>query len=241
MASPLFGMALINAVLFGTHGFVMRKLEPNGGIPQRHNVCIAGMFAGFLQTIICCPSELIKLRMQIQAIGQEGPGLLAMRKSSYVGPLATVRNIYRKEGLLALNKGYVVTLWREVPAFGAYFTTYDFLCTEWASWRNIPMDSIGPVPLCLAGGLSGISAWVITYPFDVVKSRLQIDGVTSEPQYKGIVDCFSKSYRSDGISVFVRGLYSTLLRAFPTNAATFCTYTLVLRYWRRHDQNYQPM
>ena len=241
MASPLFGMALINAVLFGTNGFVMRKLEPNGGTPQLRNVCIAGMSAGFVQTIICCPSELIKLRMQIQAIGQEGPGLLSMRKSSYIGPLVTIRNIYRTEGLLALNKGYVVTLWREVPSYGAYFTTNNLLCAKWASWRNIPVDSIGPVVLGLAGGVSGIAAWVITYPFDVVKSRLQVDGVTSEPKYKGIVDCFSKSYRSDGITVFVRGLNSTVIRAFPTNAATWCTYTLVLRYWKRYDQNRQQL
>lgn len=237
MASPLFGMALINAVLFGTHGFVMRKLEPNGGQPQLRNVCLAGMVAGALQTIICCPSELIKLRMQIQAIGQEGPGLLGMRKSSYVGPLATIKNIYRTEGLLALNRGYVVTMFREVPSFGSYFTTYDVLCRSWSLWRNIPVDSIGPVPLCIAGGFSGIVAWVVTYPFDVVKSRLQVDGVKTERQYKGIVDCFRKSYRADGPSVFVRGLNSTLIRAFPTNAATFCTYTLVLRYWRRYDQH----
>lgn len=28
-----------------------------------------------------------------------------------------------------------------------------------------------------AGGVSGISYWVLTYPFDVLKSRIQADGL----------------------------------------------------------------
>ena len=110
------GIALINSVLFGTYGFVKKKLEPNeDGKPRLKTVVMAGMAAGAMQTIICCPSELIKLRMQIQAIGEKGPGLLTLKKSSYVGPLATIKHIYRTEGLFALNKGYMVTLCREVP------------------------------------------------------------------------------------------------------------------------------
>ena len=240
MVTPMLGTGLINSVLFGTYGFVKRKLEPNEeGKPRLQTVILAGMAAGAMQTIICCPSELIKLRMQIQAIGQKGPGLLTMKKASYVGPLAMIKHIYRTEGLLALNKGYVVTLCREVPSYAVFFTTDEFLCDYWAFWRGIPKDSIGVAPLLVIGGFSGMATWFSTYPFDVVKSRLQVDGVTSERQYKGIVDCFRKSYHADGPFVFVRGLNSTLLRAFPTNAANWCVFTLVLRYWKKYDELYE--
>jgi hypothetical protein len=38
-----------------------------------------------------------------------------------------------------------------------------------------------------------------------------------------------RSYRAEGPVVFTRGLVATLLRAFPTNAATLLVYTLTMR------------
>ena len=35
-----------------------------------------------------------------------------------------------------------------------------------------------------------------------------------------------------GLRVFVKGLNSTVIRAFPVNGVTFMTYSLILRYWR---------
>lgn len=67
---------------------------------------------------------------------------------------------------------------------------------------------------------------------DVVKSRLQADGLRGAPRYHGIVDCMRQSYQAEGWRVFTRGLASTLLRAFPVNAATFATVTVVLTYTR---------
>ena len=55
------------------------------------------------------------------------------------------------------------------------------------------MDDVGPVTF-LAGGVSGIVIWVVFYPIDVVKSRIQVDGMVGEVKYKGMVDCFKKSY-----------------------------------------------
>ncbi|KAG1465420.1 hypothetical protein G6F56_004888 [Rhizopus delemar] len=75
--------------------------------------------------------------------------------------------------------------------------------------------------LILAGGLAGIAAWCSTYFADVVKTRIQ-----SEPhRYKGSLDCIRRSYYEEGWRVFFRGLSPTLIRAFPSNAATFVAYT----------------
>jgi len=50
----------------------------------------------------------------------------------------------------------------------------------------------------------------------------------SNTPYKGMVDCAIRSYRSEGMGVFVRGATPALLRAFPVNAVTFFVYELVM-------------
>ncbi|GJJ68184.1 solute carrier family 25 (mitochondrial carnitine/acylcarnitine transporter), member 20/29 [Entomortierella parvispora] len=50
----------------------------------------------------------------------------------------------------------------------------------------------------------------------------------SSTPYKGMVDCALRSYRSEGMGVFMRGATPALLRAFPVNAVTFFVYELVM-------------
>ncbi|KAF9334963.1 mitochondrial carrier domain-containing protein [Linnemannia elongata] len=50
----------------------------------------------------------------------------------------------------------------------------------------------------------------------------------SSAPYKGMVDCAIRSYKSEGMSVFMRGATPALLRAFPVNAVTFFVYELVM-------------
>lgn len=87
-----------------------------------------------------------------------------------------------------------------------------------------------PTPLhtLIAGGLAGTISWLCTFPIDTVKSRLQADGVSGKPIYKGMWDCARHGYQVEGLSFFSRGLSSTLIRAFVMNAATFfvVTYTM---------------
>ncbi len=76
-------------------------------------------------------------------------------------------------------------------------------------------------------------AWVVSYPVDVVKSRIQVDGMFGERKYSSAWDCVVKSYKEpEGFRIFFKGLNSTLIRGFAVNAATFPTVSLILRYWR---------
>ncbi|KAI1300366.1 hypothetical protein EDD11_006231 [Mortierella claussenii] len=59
-------------------------------------------------------------------------------------------------------------------------------------------------------------------------SRQGHSQVPSTTPYKGMVDCAIRSYRSEGMGVFMRGATPALLRAFPVNAVTFFVYELVM-------------
>lgn len=210
------------------------------------------MVAGTVQCIVCCPTELVKLRMQLMGIGMaekpltsllhpKTPVMLLNTSSSAAAvsssapitehrALDTVKHILRTEGIKGLNKGMTVTIYREAPAYGVYFGLFDWTCQRLVKKGYV--RELGPGVVCLMGGISGTVAWVVTYPLDVVKSRLQTDGVDGDRQYKGIVDCARKSYTREGLKVFVRGLSTCLVRAFPVNVATFGTVAILLKNWR---------
>jgi solute carrier family 25 carnitine/acylcarnitine transporter 20/29 len=51
------------------------------------------------------------------------------------------------------------------------------------------------------------------YPVDVIKSKLQTDSLDpAKRQYRGIVDCATKTWRAQGWRGFTGGLAPTLLR-----------------------------
>lgn len=81
----------------------------------------------------------------------------------------------------------------------------------------------------MAGGFAGTFSWIFSIPFDVIKSRLQVDGMDGKPKYTSAVDCMKKSYIEEGFKFFTRGLASTLLRAFPMNAVCFFVVSYVMK------------
>ena len=54
---------------------------------------------------------------------------------------------------------------------------------------------------------------------------------TAQP-YTGIVDCFMRSYRTEGWRVFTRGMWPTLFRAFPVNSVIFVVYEMTMELLR---------
>lgn len=220
MLSPMAGVGLINAIIFGVHGNLSRLLEP--GLSSQ---CIAGGVAGAVQSIVCCPMELAKTLVQVQNTS----------KPLYHGSIDCLQKIYKKNGITGLYKGMTITLTREIPSFAIYFGTFEFFCNAMTP-EGDGAGHIGPLGLLLAGGLSGISSWFFTYPIDVVKSRFQADGEGKNRRYQSILDCVKKTYKSGGLHAFSQGLSATILRAFPTNAATLATVTVTLRIARDHKK-----
>jgi hypothetical protein len=149
----------------------------------------------------------------------------------------SVSQVLKTEGLRGIFRGLGTTICREVPGFGVYFFAYEFM-TRSAGDNGEPGPPVSTFHMLLAGGFSGTLSWVLTYPIDVVKSRLQVDGMGGVYRYTGFMDCLKKSIQTEGYCVMTRGLTSTVLRAFPTNAATFTVVTWVIRWANaKHVEN----
>ena len=69
MSSPLLGTAFWNAIVFGSYGNSVRYFAGDD-IDKRHemkNIFFASLITGAVQTVVICPLELTKTRLQIQS------------------------------------------------------------------------------------------------------------------------------------------------------------------------------
>jgi len=70
LSFPLASVAAINAVYFGVYGNVLSRLQKasDGGslLYKYATIYAAGCTAGFAQTVIACPSDLVKVVLQSQ-------------------------------------------------------------------------------------------------------------------------------------------------------------------------------
>jgi len=123
----------------------------------------------------------------------------------------------------------VVTIFREAQAYGVWFLTFEYLMNQDAKRNSIKREEISSVKIATYGGLAGEALWLASYPFDVIKSKMQSDGFGAQQKFTGMVDCFRKTWRTEGFGGFWRGLGPTLLRAMPVSAGTFATVELVMR------------
>ncbi|XP_046738832.1 mitochondrial basic amino acids transporter [Diprion similis] len=207
MSSPMVGVAFVNAIVFGVYGNTQRQLSQPEAL---HSHFIAGAMAGIAQSPVCSSMELAKTRLQLQTI--DGP--------RFSGPVHCLKHIYSNEGFRGIFKGLGVTFLREAPGYGIYFLTYEALT------RSSSPAPISTFKMLMAGGLAGTASWIVTYPVDVIKSRLQAE-LTG--RYSGALDCLRQSISAEGYACLFKGLNSTIIRAFPTNAATFTVVTWSFR------------
>ena len=256
---PLLGQAAINAVLFGVESMIYERLQNGDSSLSIKNSIIAGLCAGTVQTVIVCPMELVKIRMQNQSIGQQHIswaerkfGALSINDKhnkdhhgrhnlfqNYRGPIQTTQDIIRKEGLRGMFKGWWITLFREVPQFGIYFGTYAWLRLKLSQLTGTPPYELGAHYLSLAGGVTGVVTWC-WYPVDVIKARIQNDGgIKGEGRkYSGVMDCVRKSVRSEGLGVLFRGIQPSLVRGFFNGFATFPVFTLISQLLNGYNYHY---
>jgi len=77
----------------------------------------------------------------------------------------------------------------------------------------------------LAGGVSAAVSKTAVAPIERVKLLLQVQAASKqiavENQYKGIIDCFVRIPKEQGIGAFWRGNLANVIRYFPTQALNF--------------------
>ncbi len=196
-------------------------------------VFLCGAAAGTVQAFVICPMEHIKCRLQVQQSSLSAAAAASSNATIYKGPIDACISITKSHGLFhGLFRGMGITLWRETPAFGLYFATYDTiksrvktLLRDGEGRHLVPSHAHAWVALALAGCISGAWTWAIIYPFDVIKSRIQTGPLDVR---RGMWTVTQDIVEEHGWRHMFLGLGVTLARAFPVNAIIFHVYEFVL-------------
>jgi solute carrier family 25 carnitine/acylcarnitine transporter 20/29 len=223
--SPLLGISFVVAVQFCSNNFARNYFilqnSKNKSNKNPENLTHiqnlkSGMFAGFSNSFVVSPIEMIRIKMQVQGNNTE---------NKYSGTVDCAKKIYKGYGIKGLYQGLFSTFLREFPGMACYFGVYEILMQtqvqKYGSKSEVPL--IYP---CIFGALSGSCFWLSCFPFDVVKSRIQSDDCANR-KYKNIVSTFSIIYSNSGIGGFFKGIGPCLVRAPIGNSLTFLTFELI--------------
>ncbi|KAF7370928.1 hypothetical protein MSAN_00726700 [Mycena sanguinolenta] len=225
ITSPLLTFALMNGLVFSSYKFflgIQGTLIADASLTQ---ITFAGVGSGIVSAIVTAPTDLIKIRQQ-QCIGTSTARGVAL-------------GIIRTRGVAGLYRGTGTTMLRD-SGYGAYFASYEATLRALAA----PGEKRGGWQVLVAGGVAGIVGWLVTFPLDVVKTRVQgtgpgalLNSGTSQlvgevapivNPYRTTWSTIVNSYRAEGIPAFYRGLAPTLIRALPVNMVTFGVFELVV-------------
>ncbi len=217
--TPLIGIGACVSVQFGAFHYARRAFEERNLHDGRPTTLsygqyyAAGAFAGLTNSVLSGPIEHVRIRLQTQPHGAN---------RLYSGPLDCIKKLSAHEGVLrGLYRGQAVTLYREAQAYGVWFLTFEYLMNRDMQRNNVKREQISSTKVAFYGGLAGEALWIASYPFDVIKSKMQSDGFGKEMKYTTMRDAFRQTWVKEGMGGFWKGVGPTLLRAMPVSAGTF--------------------
>jgi len=137
----------------------------------------------------------------------------------------TLKVMREEGGVRGLYRGLVATAMGVAPYVGINFAAYEAL-------RGVitPPGKSSVVRKLACGALAGSISQTLTYPFDVLRRKMQVVGMKSGSmgyKYNGAVDALRVIVRTEGIQGLYRGLWPNLLKVSPSIATSFFTYELV--------------
>jgi solute carrier family 25 (mitochondrial phosphate transporter), member 23/24/25/41 len=169
---------------------------------------LSGTIAGLISMTAIYPLENIRSRLSLQT-----------NKNHYTG----VIDVFRKTPTKQLYNGLRMSLLGFAPYNALNFMFYGFLKSHQNPYLQAYKATNPLLYQLLSGGLAGTLAVTCTYPTDLIRRRLQLQGFDKAvPNYSGIIDCIKKVYRNEGgISGLYRGLGACYIKIFPAIAIQF--------------------
>ncbi|XP_058986760.1 mitochondrial folate transporter/carrier [Musca domestica] len=186
--------------------------------PSMH--MLAAAQSGALTLVLTNPIWVVKTRLCLQYGGADG------KSAEYRGMVHALAQIYKEEGIRGLYKGFVPGM-LGVSHGAIQFMTYEEMKNCYNEYRKLPIDTKLATSEYLAfAAISKLIAAAATYPYQVVRARLQ----DHHHSYQGTWDCIKQTWSFEGARGFYKGLQASLYRVVPATMITFVVYENVSYY-----------
>lgn len=164
---------------------------------------LASGLSGILTAVFTNPIWVIKTRMLSTA--RNTPG--AYRSIAH-GTAA----LYRSEGIRGFYRGLLPSLFG-VSHGAIQFMAYEQLKNRWALSRKGGKQGLTNLDYLYLSAVSKMFAGSITYPYQVVRARLQV--YDARERYKGAADVVQQVFKREGFVGFYKGYVLPLILLAP--------------------------
>lgn len=185
---------------------------------------VAGGLAGAITQTAIYPLEIVKTRMNVAAPG------------TYTSILHCLRSISREAGVSALYKGCATSVAGSIPYAGIDLMTNSLLKEYGTAYYKSVGQEPGVAVVIVSGMLSSSVAMVITYPINLVRTRLQTSGMPGAVHYAGVGDCLKRTVAADGLLGLYKGVLPNMFKVIPSASISYTVYDLLKNYSRPAEQ-----
>ncbi|XP_043712021.1 mitochondrial uncoupling protein 3 [Telopea speciosissima] len=166
------------------------------------------------------PIDITKTRLQLHGA--------SLSSTSPTNAFQVAFETVQREGTLGLYKGLSPAILRHLFYTPLRIVGYEHLR------EAFPIVSFSLIGKAFIGGLSGMIAQVVASPADLVKVRMQADGLLVsqglQPRYTGPFDAINKIVHTEGIWGLWRGVLPNVQRAFLVNMGELACYDHAKRF-----------
>ncbi|KAK7583868.1 hypothetical protein V9T40_004831 [Parthenolecanium corni] len=164
---------------------------------------LAGGISAAVSKTAVAPIERVKLLLQVQHASKQ----IAVDKQ-YKGIIDCFVRIPKEQGFVSLWRGNMANVIRYFPTQALNFafkdvykrTFLDGVDKNKQFWRYFAGN-------LASGGAAGATSLCFVYPLDFARTRLAADvgKGAAEREFKGLIDCLTKTTKSDGVIGLYRG------------------------------------
>jgi len=140
-------------------------------------------------------------------------------QNSKLNGLQVVTKVIREGGFKNLWKGLYPTLWRDVPFSSMYWSGYELIKSSLKEQNNLNIFIIN----FISGVTSGTIATLLTHPFDVIKTRQQME-INNQKSILPTRELIKKIYKEEGLKSFAKGSIPRTIRVAPACAIMISSY-----------------
>jgi len=177
----------------------------------------AGGIAGLSACALAYPLDLVRTRLAAQTT-----------QHYYRGINHALATIVRDEGMVGLYRGLGATLLQVGPSLAINYAAYETTRSAWLARTDRTTPSVGMSLAC--GSVAGLLSSTLTFPLDLVRRRLQLQGQAgSRRVYPSYLGAFKDIVRTEGVGGLYAGILPEYYKVIPGVAIAFCSYEIMKR------------
>jgi solute carrier family 25 phosphate transporter 23/24/25/41 len=181
-----------------------RSFKSDACCEQPSNNFLTGGLSGAIAMIACYPLDYCRSILTVQQ------GKQSLKLSRFI------LNSIQQHGIKSIYKGMAFSMFATIPYNALNFGIYSKLIPTIEHWRENQPNQFSVSNSLVSGLIAGWTTGVLTYPFDIIRRRMQLRGSSWNgghmSNYSSVFQCIRQIYTEYGIRGFYKGLPPCMIR-----------------------------